>query len=161
MNEYTASLLRHLFTSLGAILIAKGYADSAIVEALAGGAVAVVGIIWAMVHKANLPKQPPPVAPLLLLLTLPAFLLAGCAYHDPRLKLTTVKYPDGRIEETRETSIPSLTLFDGKNTIDKLRVSNGKTQGVGMGSFESESSGTNLVPAIEATTRLLQTIKTP
>jgi len=38
--------LRHFLTSAGGVLVAKGYADSAMVEVSAGAIMAIVGFYW-------------------------------------------------------------------------------------------------------------------
>jgi len=50
-KEYVAGLVRHTLTALGGFLVARGYTDSGTVEAIIGGSVALVGLVWSMAHK--------------------------------------------------------------------------------------------------------------
>src|SRR3954470_22954981 len=51
--------------------------------------------------------------------------------------------------EEKTTTVRSTTLFDGKNTIDKQRVSLGaKSQSVGQSGIATESSATNVAPVL-------------
>lgn len=43
-KDFTLSIVRHLLTSIGAVLAARGYADSATTEAIIGGVLAVLGL---------------------------------------------------------------------------------------------------------------------
>jgi hypothetical protein len=42
--DFVLSLARHALTAVGAILMQRGYADAATVEAIIGGVLAVVGL---------------------------------------------------------------------------------------------------------------------
>lgn len=42
--DFTLSVLRHLLTSVGAVMIARGYADQGTTDAIIGGVLAVVGL---------------------------------------------------------------------------------------------------------------------
>ena len=46
-----AGLTRHAMTGIGGWLIANGYATSGQVELMAGGAVALVGVLWSGAQK--------------------------------------------------------------------------------------------------------------
>lgn len=46
-KELVLSITRHVITALGSILVARGLADSGLVETVAGAVVAVVGFIIA------------------------------------------------------------------------------------------------------------------
>ena len=49
--EQTLGIVRHSLTLVGGILIAKGYIDEAMVEAISGGVVGLVGLIWSVIIK--------------------------------------------------------------------------------------------------------------
>lgn len=51
MNEAMAGLVRHLLTTLGGVLVAKGYIEAGVVEQLAGAVVAIVGVVWSVLAK--------------------------------------------------------------------------------------------------------------
>jgi hypothetical protein len=48
--------VRHFFTALGGALVAHGYADPGVAEEIAGGAVALVGVVLSYVNKKRLSK---------------------------------------------------------------------------------------------------------
>jgi len=77
-----------------------------------------------------------------------ALLLCGCASfssHQIEVKL------DGTRIESQQSIV---TFFDSKTSIAKMRASTtDKTQGLTVGGFEQESSGTNAINLIEAVTR--------
>lgn len=50
-KEYVTGLVRHSLTAVGGFLVARGYTDSGTVEAVIGGAAALVGLVWSMAHK--------------------------------------------------------------------------------------------------------------
>lgn len=55
MNEALAGLIRHALTTVGGVLVAKGYLDSGTVEAVAGAVVTILGVIWSLVAKRQRP----------------------------------------------------------------------------------------------------------
>lgn len=54
------SLLRHLMTAASGYLVAKGFADAAVAEALVGGVLAAAGIAWSWFKHRAQPQLPPP-----------------------------------------------------------------------------------------------------
>lgn len=46
-----AGVIRHILTAVGGALVAKGYVDAGAVEAIVGGVVATVGVIWSVIQK--------------------------------------------------------------------------------------------------------------
>jgi len=42
--DFMLSIVRHVLTAVGSVLMARGWADSATVEAIIGGVLAVVGL---------------------------------------------------------------------------------------------------------------------
>jgi hypothetical protein len=52
-KEFTLSIVRHLLTGLGAVLIQRGYADAATVDAVIGGALAIAGLALSYADKAR------------------------------------------------------------------------------------------------------------
>lgn len=55
MNEALAGLIRHALTTVGGVLVAKGYLDSGTVEAVAGAVVTILGVVWSLVAKRQRP----------------------------------------------------------------------------------------------------------
>jgi hypothetical protein len=90
-----------------------------------------------------------------LLLTLLA--LTGCARMTQTLS-TTTHYTNG-IVEIRTSKATGWALWDAKQTLEKLRVSNGKTHSIGLTGVEQEASSTNAAATLDAVTRLLQTVR--
>lgn len=84
---------------------------------------------------------------------------SGCASVRQKCR-TEVTQPDGTVE-VRETEaiarIPSL--WDGKQSLKNLRLSNGRTHSIGLASSESESSTTNAVAALEALARIVEGLR--
>jgi len=64
-------------------------------------------------------------------------------------------HPDGTIEE-RTTKSRALAVWDAKQTVEKLRVSNGKSQSIGIVNADQEASSTNTVVALQALVELLK-----
>lgn len=65
---------------------------------------------------------------------------------------------DGKTVGYVELKNRAVTLFDGKQTLEKLRLSAGKTSTIGVDGLDQVSS--NSVPAtIQATTQLLEAIR--
>jgi len=55
--EYYSALVRHILTAVGGFLVARGLTDNATVEAVIGGAVALVGLGWSLFHKQAIVNQ--------------------------------------------------------------------------------------------------------
>lgn len=91
--------------------------------------------------------------PALLLSLALSFGLVGCARMTQRLS-TVLEHPDGTVE-TRTTRTSGWACWDAKQTLDKLKVSNGKTHAVGLAGAEQESNSTNAAATLDALTRLL------
>lgn len=86
-------------------------------------------------------------------------ILAGCThYHGATIKQTIVT-KDG-ISHTNEVSTMNVTsVFDGSNKLHDASVKqSSKSQGIGVGSLEQESSGSNTVQALQAIGTILQTL---
>jgi hypothetical protein len=45
-QEQVLGIIRHTFTFVGGILAMKGYIDEAMVEAITGGTLTLVGLVW-------------------------------------------------------------------------------------------------------------------
>jgi hypothetical protein len=50
-KDFTLSIIRHILTSAGTVLVAKGYIDAGAFEAIVGGVLAVVGLAWSFSDK--------------------------------------------------------------------------------------------------------------
>ena len=51
-KDFILSIVRHLLTSVGAVLVARGYTDAGTTEAIVGGVLAVVGLALSWRDKA-------------------------------------------------------------------------------------------------------------
>lgn len=52
-KDFVLSIVRHVLTGAGSVLMAKGYADEATVQAVIGGVLAVVGLALSYQDKAS------------------------------------------------------------------------------------------------------------
>lgn len=52
-KEQFLGILRHALTTIGGILVTKGYVDESAILELSGAIVALVGVIWSVVSKRN------------------------------------------------------------------------------------------------------------
>lgn len=52
-KDFILSVLRHVLTSAGAVMVAKGYVDSGTFEAIVGGVLALVGLGLSFQDKAK------------------------------------------------------------------------------------------------------------
>lgn len=51
-KDIVLGLIRHALTSIGgAIIVSKGFSDSATVDIIVGGLVAAIGVIWSVMDK--------------------------------------------------------------------------------------------------------------
>lgn len=81
-------------------------------------------------------------------------LLTGCASVTQTLTTTTT-HPDGTVEE-KQTRSRAWAIWDARNTVEKIRVSNGKTHSIGVAGLDSEASSTNLADNLRALADLLK-----
>jgi len=51
MNETFKGLFRHAMTTIGGVLIAKGYISANLMEEVVGALCGVVGVIWSIASK--------------------------------------------------------------------------------------------------------------
>lgn len=177
MNEIVLGLIRHLLTMGGGALVTKGYLDESALPEIVGAILTLIGAAWSIAHKRQIAQnfvKPPPLGkytlqllPLsaigywlsaipLALCGVAALALLGCASITQKLR-TEIHQTNG-VVEIKETSSRAVALWDAKQTLEKLRVSNGKTHSIGLASGEQEASSTNLAGNLESLTRLLQTL---
>ena len=50
-QEQVLGIIRHGLTFIGGVLVMKGYIDEAMVEAIGGGIVTLIGLIWSSIIK--------------------------------------------------------------------------------------------------------------
>ncbi len=82
------------------------------------------------------------------LLIIPVVAIAlGCATSRQDILSKETDAKTGNITE-KHTIVVNRSFWDSKNTVDKIKTSNGKTQSVGMNGVGEESSGTNTTSAI-------------
>lgn len=51
MNEMYNGLIRHLLTTVGGVLAAKGYIEAGQVEMVAGALATILGVVWSIYAK--------------------------------------------------------------------------------------------------------------
>lgn len=81
---------------------------------------------------------------------------SGCARMSQTLS-TTLTHTNGTVE-IRSSKAAGWAFWDAKQTLEKLRVSNGKTHSIGLTGAEQETSSTNAAATLDAVGRLLQSI---
>lgn len=81
-------------------------------------------------------------------------LLLGCATATaPKMRSeswTTNKAGDVTHEFKETKGSAFVTWGDAAQVMEKLRITNGKTHGIGITGYEGESSGTNIAPIINS-----------
>ena len=82
---------------------------------------------------------------------------AGCAYNRPTLR-TETRTTNG-VVSVSETSARTFALWPATSTVERQRLSNGKTQSVGTEGLEQQGGGTNLVEALRALDSILGKIR--
>lgn len=50
-HDQILGIVRHVLTTVGGMVVAKGIVDEGTMTAIVGGAVALVGVIWSVVAK--------------------------------------------------------------------------------------------------------------
>jgi hypothetical protein len=60
-KEILLGLTRHILTTLGGILVSKGYVDSGSLEMIVGGAVTIAGVLWSVANKRQGQDGPVPI----------------------------------------------------------------------------------------------------
>jgi hypothetical protein len=157
-KDMLLGLVRHLLTTLGGALVAKGVLDSDDAGQLAGALATIVGVVWSVwLKRSSSSAQPtpasksnPPVSLLVCVLAVGSMALIGCASF--RTEQTDTSNPDG----TREikTITKARTFFDSKSALTQLKASQtDKTQSLGVGSLTQESSGSNATALAESIVR--------
>jgi hypothetical protein len=83
--------------------------------------------------------------------------LTGCAYTIQ--KVSTTGTTTNGVVEVRTTSSKAVAWGDARQVLEKLKVSNGKTQSIGLDANESSTSTTNIAANLQALTELLRAIR--
>lgn len=94
---------------------------------------------------------------LLILVPVSLLLTVGCAYNRPVLR-TESRGTNGTVTLS-ETSVRTFALWPATTTVERQRVSNGKTQSVGTEGIEQSGGGTNLVEALKALDSIIGKIR--
>ncbi len=84
-----------------------------------------------------------------------AFLLSACALNRPRYE----EWDAVTGKRTKRLSVPSVAIWPGTTSLEKQRVSVGKTMVIGTQGLTEDSGSTNIAATIEALTKLLQALK--
>lgn len=127
MNPILQTLIRSALKIMAGYLAAKGLADEATAEQLTAGALALVSIIWGVLHRTpQNPPEPPngprPPGAALALLAAGLLLLPGCAMLHSDTERATTDPATGRpvIEKTHARA---YTCFDANAALAKFRNS--------------------------------------
>jgi len=84
-------------------------------------------------------------------------LLNGCAYTVQ--KVSTQGTTTNGVVEVRTIKSTAVAWGDARQTIEKLKVSNGKTQSIGLDGTESNATSTNIAANLQALTGLLNALR--
>ena len=95
----------------------------------------------------------------ILLLAAMVASLTGCAYTTQRIS-TESRGTNGLVE-VRTTKNRAYAWGDARQVIEKLKLSNGKTQSVGVNNLDESASTTNIASNLQALVQLLNALKTP
>ena len=93
----------------------------------------------------------------LILLLIACACFTGCARMTEVLH-STITSTNGTVE-VRDSKASGWVFGDSKNSLDKMRVSNGKTHSIGLSGMEQETTTTNIAASLDAMTRLIQSVK--
>lgn len=87
-------------------------------------------------------------------------LLAGvsCAYNRPHFTETVIN-PTNGVTTVRTLIVPTWVLWPAVSSLDKQRVSLGRTFSVGTSGLEQDSGGTNMVEALRAIDSILGKVR--
>lgn len=133
MNKSVAlGILRHILTTVGGALTAKGYASSDDVATLVGALIAIAGVVWFIIEKHQKAGSAQGGVPLaaLLLVSLLALISIGCASY------LAVSAHDSRVDAAR--ALQAQPGADGKSVYVGLDLLKAK----GYMAAWSESPGT-------------------
>jgi hypothetical protein len=84
--------------------------------------------------------------------------LTGCAFNRPNYYETTYN-PTNGVTTVKRLSVPTWALWPATSSLEKQRVSVGKTMSVGTGNLEQDSGSTNLVEALKAIDSILSKLR--
>ena len=94
---------------------------------------------------------------LLILVPVSVILTAGCAYNRPTIR-TESRATNGTVTIS-ETSARTFAVWPATSTVDRQKLSNGKTQSIGTDGLDQQGGGTNLVEALKALDSILGKIR--
>jgi uncharacterized lipoprotein YajG len=83
-----------------------------------------------------------------LLLISALAMLSACATSHQHVE-STVTDPKTGLVTHNETDSVNRSFWDSRNSVDKVRASNGKTQSIGLAGVGEESTGTNVVEGLK------------
>lgn len=152
-----------LATGLGAGAVTWSWIDQAhhvmqILVTLAGLA------WWVRLWWVNAKLRPPGMddrvrcEPIVVLGAVLAVLLtAGCAYHRPQMR-TEERGTNGTVRIV-ETSSPGWALWPATQDLSKERLSNGRTQSIGVEGLNQDGGSTNVADTIRALSGLMEKLR--
>lgn len=86
-----------------------------------------------------------------------AMFAIGCAYNRPTIR-TETRSTNG-VVTVSETSARTFAVWPATSTVERQKLSNGKTQSIGTDGLEQQGGGTNLVEALRALDSILGKIR--
>ncbi len=134
MNPTTQTLIRSILKVGAGVLVAHGWADDSQAEAITGGIVALIAVLWGLKHRS------PGAGKTAALLGLAGFSLslAGCA----RFTTTQIdtSYAEGKPQRTITTRASASTICASSSALANFKASQtDKTQAATVGSLSQES----------------------
>lgn len=93
----------------------------------------------------------------ILFAVLGVLLTAGCAYNRPTIRTSTTS-TNGTVTIS-ETSARTFAVWPATSTVERQKLSNGKTQSIGTDGLDQQGGGTNLVEALKALDSILGKIR--
>jgi hypothetical protein len=145
-------------TTIGAGSVAWSWIDQAhhVMQIL----VTMAGLAWWVRLWLSNPKLKPPAADkvrcepaVVLFAILVVLLTAGCAYNRPTMR-TETRGTNGTVTLS-ETSARTFALWPATSTVERQKLSNGKTQSIGTDGIDQQGGGTNLVEALRSIDSIL------
>jgi len=150
-------------TTTGAFAVTWSWIDQAhhVMQIL----LTIAGLAWWVRLWLSDPRLKPPGSddrikcePMVVLFAVLVVLLtAGCAYHRPQMR-TEERGTNGLVRVV-ETSSPGWALWPATQDLQKERLSNGKTQSIGVEGLNQDGGSTNVADTIRALSGLLERIR--
>lgn len=151
-----SSIVRALLNGFaGANLVSEKYINS--IEAVA---LAVAMLIWTVIDnrkKAAGPSIPSEKITIPISIALFSILFSGCAINKPKMREEIIG--TNGVKTVRELSATSWAFWPATQTIDKQKVTLGKTFSVGTDGVVQETGSTNVADTVRALSDLVKGLR--